>query len=298
VAEFDSVIPAGGSGTLTAKVKTKATQNGRLSKSVSVQTDAPGAEHLRLMLSFKVFTPIVASPRFRIYLTTTEGETASERLLLHRTDGEALELTPISNSVRSAVEVRVQPVKKAEEIKPRMKAEAGDVWLEVELKKSDQAFTHNGKVVVATNHPDAPRIEIPMVIRVRPLIDVRPAVASLWASGSSGMGRSTMVRLTHGGAGVFRVTGVEVSHPELFTASVLSNERQRSHNLRVSLADEVTAESLDEKIKGTVRLRCADTSKTIVEIPVELSPGGREPMSQLHIRQPQGKTTAQGSTGS
>ena len=49
MAEFDSVIPAGGTGTLTAKIKTTSTQNGPVSKGIAVNTNAAGAERLMLV---------------------------------------------------------------------------------------------------------------------------------------------------------------------------------------------------------------------------------------------------------
>ena len=59
MAEYDSVIPAGGSGTLTAKIKTSPMQNGRISKSINVVTDAADARNIRLRFTIGVETSIV-----------------------------------------------------------------------------------------------------------------------------------------------------------------------------------------------------------------------------------------------
>ncbi len=50
--EFDSVIPAGHSGTLTAKIKTTTTQSGPVSKSIAVTTNAAGAQRMTLSVTF------------------------------------------------------------------------------------------------------------------------------------------------------------------------------------------------------------------------------------------------------
>ena len=66
------MIPAGGSGKLVAKVKTRVNQNGRMSKAVTVTTDAPGQESLRLTLSFKIAAAIVVRPRPQIFVDAIE----------------------------------------------------------------------------------------------------------------------------------------------------------------------------------------------------------------------------------
>ena len=70
-------------------MKTAASQNGRVSKTVSVFTDAAGAESLRLRFTVDIRMPIEALPSFRFVLNTIEGKDSNDRILLRRTDGEA-----------------------------------------------------------------------------------------------------------------------------------------------------------------------------------------------------------------
>ncbi len=73
-------------------MKTAVSQNGRVSKSVNVYTSEPGAKNLRLRFTVDVRMPIAATPSFRFVLNTIEGQDASQRILLRRTDGEPLEI--------------------------------------------------------------------------------------------------------------------------------------------------------------------------------------------------------------
>ena len=66
MAEFDSVIPAGGKGTLTAKIKTTSTQNGPVSKGIAVNTDAAGAERLMLNVRFTAVSAVMVLPRAQV----------------------------------------------------------------------------------------------------------------------------------------------------------------------------------------------------------------------------------------
>jgi hypothetical protein len=73
VAEHDSVIPPGGSGTLTAVLKTSANQNRRFSKAINVVTDAEDARSFSLRFTVDVRAPIVARPSYRLSLTAISG---------------------------------------------------------------------------------------------------------------------------------------------------------------------------------------------------------------------------------
>ena len=88
MAEYDSVIPAGSSGKLVAKMTTSIVQQGRVSKTIGVRTDSASSPNLQLRFSVEIHRPISAAPAFRFHLTTVEGTAVSERILLHRVDGQ------------------------------------------------------------------------------------------------------------------------------------------------------------------------------------------------------------------
>jgi hypothetical protein len=289
VAEHDSVIPAGGSGTLTAIIKTAATQNGRLSKSIGVVTDAGDARNFRLRFTADVRAPIVAKPSFRLSLTAIRGSASSTRVLLHRVDGKALEIGEVTLDHPDLV-VRARPVIETTEARPAasepadlwsemasrrksIEAKVGDVWIELAAKPSAAPGRTSGKLRFTTNDPDAPEVSLPYWVRVRPLIEVRPEGVRMWLSSGRGEGgRSSIVILRQTKGGEFAVTDVEVSHPEIFTAAANSTATASRQAVRVRLADGLDRDGIAGSVEGWIEVHTDDAEQPVVEIPVIVAP--------------------------
>ena len=281
MAEFDSVIPAGGSGQLTAKVQTKQGTSARLAKSVVVQTDAPGAEQLRLVVSFKVVTPIVVTPAHRVYLNTVEGQSQTERVLLHRNDGQPLRATLAAPALATGLSARILPFDTAPVDPGRgPTAVAGDQWLEVSVDAVSGPMNHNGVIGLATDHPELPRLEVPLIVRVRPLIDVRPAMVQLWLPDGGPDRTSALVRLSHAGRQSFEITAVEVADPSSITAQVVGTGARQIHSLRVALTDEVSFDG--DSVRTSLRVLTSESAKPELLVPV-----------QIHARDPSRRHTTE-----
>jgi hypothetical protein len=262
------VIPAGGSGQLTAKVVTKSGTSSKLAKNISVQTDAPGAENLRLTVTFTVVTPILVTPAQRLYINTLEGTPVTDRVLMHRVDGKPLEAEIESTTLPDRLKVEVVPAS-AETADPRLPAaQPGDEWLVVTADAVAEAFDHNGSIVLATNDPAASQLIVPLIVRVRPMIDVRPNPVRLWLPDGGPDGTSALVRLGHGGRLKFEITGIEVADPKLVTVEAVSEGAQQIHSLRVSLADGITVG--EEPLRTSVRIATSDRARPVIELPVEV----------------------------
>jgi len=288
VAEHDSVIPAGGSGTLTARVKTVEGQNRRFSKSITVVTDAADARSLILRFTVEAYSPIIVKPSFRINLTTVEGSAGQTRVILHRADGEALTVTEVA-AEHPQLLVRVRPVN-GESVPPgesagdtnmweemahrrAIKAAPGDVWIELATQEEPAAGNMAGRLRLKTNDPEAPELSVPYMVRVRPLIEIRPAAVRMWLSPVRGTeGRSAIVSLRHNGGGEFAITGVEVSHPEIFVAAANSTGSAARQVVRVGLTEGLGADSLAGSVEGWIAVATDDPTRPRVEIPVVVSP--------------------------
>ena len=270
MAEHDSVIPAGGSGTLTAKMHTSPVQDGRVSKSISVQTDAPLSRVINLRFTVEVKAAIKVKPRLRLNLTTLQGETVSRGILLHRTDGKSLEILGVETGDPSLV-ASVVPIAEPTK-KEGYPAVAGDVWIEVAVGPKTSVGSRTGTARVFTNHPDLPQLDVPYTLRVRPLIEVRPATVRLWLSGGSAEGNSTLLSLRGNAGHEFSVTGIEVSHPEIFFATAGTNEELMQHRIRVGLVKGLDRESVKSSIEGSIRIRTDSTVRPVVDIPVLVAP--------------------------
>ena len=267
MAEYDSVIPAGGSGKLVANMRTPPLLDRRVSKTVAVHTDAEGGLNLNLRFSVDVQTPILFKPSNRLVITTLEGEEARKRVLLQRADGEALVIRGADTGDPS-LEAIAEPVMKNEK-RDNVDATPGEVWLELVLAADAPVGSRTGKLRLATNHPVASSFEVAYAMRVRPLIESRPAGARLWTSPStSGDGYSSFLTLNRNGKGDFTITGIEASHPEIFTATAISTEPGQRQMVRVELAEDVHSDSINGTIEGWIEIKTDVANRSTVDVPV------------------------------
>jgi hypothetical protein len=248
-------------------MRTAALQNRRITKSIAVQTDAPDLKNLNLRFSVDVRTPIVFMPSDRLVISTVEGEEARKRFLLRRTDGEALEILS-ADTGDPALKVVAEPVVNKERTND-FEAAQGDVWLELVLPADSPIGSRTGKLRLSTNDPVAPSLEVPFAMRVRSLIEFRPEGIRLWPSPSrSGDGYSAFVSLNRNGKGNFTITGIEVSHPEIFSASVIPSEPAGRQTIRVELAEALGPEAIEATIEGWIEISTDDPVRSKLQVPV------------------------------
>ena len=233
-----------------------------------MQTDAPGAEDLRLTVSFNAVTPIEAMPASRVYFNGVEGSTISERVLLHRADGQPLEARLVGTSLQQGIRVELAPAAGDEEPVGRLTPRKGDLWLLATMEPA-MVGSHDGAITLATNDPRSPTLELPLIVRVRPMIEVRPSPVRLWPAGGGPSGTSMLVRVSHSGRAAFEITGIEVADPGLISAKLESTGSQQIHSLRVTLVDGVTVP--EGTLRTTVRIRTSDPTRPLLELPVEVS---------------------------
>lgn len=311
MAEYDSVIPAGSSGTLSAKMSTRSTQSGRVSKSIGVVTDAAAARELRLRFAVELYMPVTVKPSPALAITLIEGGSGSARLLLSRDDGQALRIVPpeleaagLTVTARAADAQPGSPAKPAAPDAPAPWGQArrgarepeagpGDVWLELSVAPVTAPGVYSGTLRVVTNHPDAPEIELPYTVRVRPILEAHPEAVRLWATApSNDSGRSLLLSLSHNGGRAFSIAGVEVSHPELFSAVPTPQVAGTRQLLRVRLAEALDADRLGAGVRGWIRVTTDDGEHARVEVPVLVAPS--RAASRRPVRAPQRTPVAAG----
>ncbi len=128
---------------------------------------------------------------------------------------------------------------------PPPDASPGDVWLELAAEGDVPPGTYRGIVKAATDHPEVPELHIPYSLRVRPYIEARPDTLRFWTAPTpTSDGRSSIMTLSNLVGHEFKVTGVEVSHPELFSAAANSQEASVRQLVRAALANELDREKL------------------------------------------------------
>jgi hypothetical protein len=271
VAEFDSVIPAGGSGKLIAEIRTAPVRARRMSKSIGVQTDAQGAANLTLRFTVTARAPILFNPGARFVIYSLEGVEARQRVLLQHADGEKLEIYG-ARAEHESLDVVIEPVVEKEH-RDGIEAEPGDVWLELVLPENTPVGTQQGNLRVATSHPLARSLTVPYVTRVRPVISPNPEGLRLWIPGNNSEdGASSFLSLRHNQQGSFRVTGLVVSHPEVFTATALSTEAAPLQTIRVKLVEGLTPDAIGVALQGWIEITTEPAARAELEVPVLVAP--------------------------
>jgi len=271
VAEYDSVIPAGGSGKVTAKVRTAQTQKGKLTKSVSVMTDAPSSSSLRLVVTFEVMPAIDILPKRNLFLAGMVGEEATAVALLHRTDGKPLKVTGVEAAgSEGLVEIEIEPYTDRASPVEGVKGEEGDVWVVARLSPQSLQMTRAVRVFLTTDHPEMERLEIPLSIRVQSLIVSAPRMVRLLASENPGHRQQTTLRLTHTRGKEFSVLGVKSADPELFSVEVISTGKLKMHSLKVVLAKGLDLDALDAVTTSSLEVTTDDPGLPRLEVTVRV----------------------------
>ena len=266
MAGFDPVIPAGGSGKLTAKVKTHATQQGHLTKVVTVTTDDPVAKTIQLKLSFDVQPAIEVRPQARPSIEVVEGNAAEKTLVLHRADGKPLEISRIDTGAPNLVTATVRPATKKDRA---LGAAEGDVILEIKTKKLSGFTQRSQMLTLHTNHPRLKQMRLPIRIRVKPVIAAMPAQVRLWAPPGEKVQELTSVLTVRSNDGKkFTVTAVESSDPALITAEIKDNRPAVRHNIVLRVPAKAI-EALERHTKrAQLTIRTGDSRKPTLTVPV------------------------------
>lgn len=269
--EFDSVIPAGQSGKLTAKIKTTTTQSGPISKSIAVTTNAAGAERMTLSVAFTAVSAITVLPRPQIMINGVLGDEPTATLIFHRPDGEKLEITGFD----SADEQIVFTTKAVAEnlTIDRSQAVPGDVLVIASLAPGVKPATTSGQFKVHTNHPDAPVVTIAFSLRLRPVIEANPAEVRLLLQEGNTSSRTMLFRVQNNFSKPFKLTGSQPSSPEIFRVQLADGEiEQQTHTVAVMLQDDVIPGSIEASLFESLVLSTNDAAQPEVIVPVLIEP--------------------------
>ena len=271
MAEFDSVIPAGGSGKLVAKTKTTPLRTRRLSKSITVTTDADATPNLMLRFTVDAEAPLSMFPSDRLVVYSIKGEEARQRMLLRNNDGEKLEVSETETGL-DYLRATVQPVVEKEQWNG-IDARPGDVWVELALSAVAPVGVQHGYLELTTDNPTVPFVKIPYLARVREIISVQPDGARLWIAGSGEFeGASTFLGLEHNRGGQFKITGMSVSDPELFIAEAMSKDTARRQTIRVKLQQGLSPGSIAGTVQGWITINTDVPESAELKVPVLVAP--------------------------
>ncbi len=271
MAEFDSVIPAGQSGTLTAKMKTKTTQNGTVSKSIAVTTNATGSERLSLNFRFTSVSAISVLPRPQITLNGILGEQPSATLIFRRKDGEELEITGVDSS-DERIGIAIKPVTEELMIN-RQKAVPGDVLVIATVAPGVPPGVGNGRIKIYTNHPDGSLVDVGTTLRMRAVIEANPAQVRLLLQEGNSSARTMLFRVQNNLRGRFKLIGAKPSNPAVFRVQLIDGDStEQVHTVAVMLQDDIVPGSIESSLLESLVILTDNAAQEEVVVPVLIEP--------------------------
>jgi len=232
-------------------------------------------------------------PYPQISIRAYSGETTEDRILLHRGDGKPLKVTGIKVEGEGGFKVNAVPVTEAD-VKaagpqpdgqpamdkrvpgqPKPEPKLGDVWLVAKVTAPKERSSFRATAEVAVDHPDLDKVQVPLTLVVTDLIQAIPPYTRLWLIGddepSGAKGRTVTTTLRHVQERPFEIKGLEVSHPDLFTAEATSEGAKPVHTVVIKLRDDVDTSKTAASVRGTVKVTTSDPDAPEVDINVLIS---------------------------
>jgi len=169
VADFDPVIQPGKTGRIHARVKTKTLHTGKLAKTITVNTNAPGAERVILTVKMVLTTPLEFLPKPMVYLSAAPGEEKTQEVLArpHRPGMKVVGVRCDSPVFRVSFEP-AKPVAKGEKrLAAWLLPREGDYWIRITMPADTPAGIHRGEITVLTNDPGYPEAKLRVSAVVR-----------------------------------------------------------------------------------------------------------------------------------
>jgi hypothetical protein len=259
VTSYDESIDPGETGHVRAVLDTS-TLEGPVSKAVTVVTNDPDSPRAVLTIRAEVLSYVRVSPSYARLLQVHSLEPATVTVHLWAEDGTALEL----GAIDTGADWITASARRAEPSEHR-KGGADEQWrLEVSLAPEAPLGPLTNVLVVETNHPRQPRVEVPLSGFVRPLLSTVPPVADFGALGPRARNPGQFVlKLFNFGKLPIEVHSAETDL-DFITVTVDPDEPGRRYRLRLALASDAPR----GKFRGTLRVVTSSDVQPTVEVPV------------------------------
>ncbi|MFC1867702.1 hypothetical protein ACFL0H_06170 [Thermodesulfobacteriota bacterium] len=150
---YDRIIPPGGEGKISLKIKTKGL-SGNIRKKAKVYTNDPKNRLVTLTVEAFIKVPVQIFPG-RVYLYGDEGQIISKSLKITAKEEEPLKLEPDHFNLTEKVAYQIEVV------------EPGKIFIIKFRNIHTLAGTSKGILKLKTNYPEKPEISIPITLKLR-----------------------------------------------------------------------------------------------------------------------------------
>jgi hypothetical protein len=258
VASFDKQIEPGEKGELRAVIDT-ANLEGALAKGVTVISNDPAQPRLVLTLKLEVLAYVHVTPSFARLLQVQSMPPAATAVHLWTVDGPPLEL----GAIETGADWIVARARRAEPGERREEGPAEQWRVEVSLAPEAPLGPLTQSVVVATNHPRQPEVQIPLSGFVRPVLSTQPTAADFGTLGRGADPKQFVLKLFNFGAEPVQVSSA-ATDLAFVGVTVEPDEPGRRYRLRLAL-DPAAPKG---KFEGTLRIATTSSILPHLEVPI------------------------------
>jgi len=250
VAEYDAVIPPGGSGLVRTVVKTDSFGGG-IAKSVTVFTNDVGNPKLNLVVKALIHEPVVARPGYARFMTV-QGQPADTSVqTISATDGSEIEVLSVAS-----------PYSFVKATHSREEGDQGRWRVELSLDREAPTGSLADYVVVRTDHPEQAEVKIAVSGLVRPIIAVAPRVADFGRRNVAEPQRKSL-EVKNQGAAAVELTEVTTDLAGL-EAEIEAVVEGRHYRIQLTLTDGVPKGDFE----GRLTIKTSSARQPVVEIPL------------------------------
>jgi hypothetical protein len=218
-----------------------------------------------------VQVPVEVLPRPRLNLQAVVGSKDSAQLVFRRPDGRALSLTDPVSRVGAWVEFELEPIERGTRLDNGLEVLPGDVVLTARVRPDASPIRRNGTLQLRSNHPQMAVVTVPVTVRVRPTIEIRPTEVRLVGGTSRPGTGSTIVQIVHNRGREFRVSDVRSGHPDIVQAGSATGGARSVHNVWIRLTESAAGDATEFPLRADVVVTLDGVETRTVTIPVVVS---------------------------
>ena len=258
VASFDEKIAPGGTGRVRATVDTK-DLSGAIAKSITVLSNDPATPRLQLTVKADVRAWVVAQPGYARFVHTQTQPASKTSLTVGSPDADDFRVLEV-DSPYPHVRATVREATATE----RLGEVQGRQWrIDVELAADAPVGPLRDFLVVRTNHPRQPELQIPLSGVVRPVLHLTPGAADFGELSLAGQAREVVLTLVN-----FGQAPVEVRSVATDVAGAQARFEEIEKGKRWKIVVQLTPEIAKGRVDGKLKVETSSSVLPHLEVPL------------------------------
>jgi hypothetical protein len=269
-------IPPGGSRDIKLEWRTRKT-NDVFAQSATIGTNDPARPRFTLRISGRVYEPVAVSPETVNVFPLYNGETHRSEITIFSSDRPDLAISDIVSSRPDLIAVAMKPLTPDERAKLRAKA---GYRIGIEIKPGMPMGTLSETLIVHTNHPDRPTLDIRITgVVTGPIVPAPSRLSIPIGEAQESLSRDVML-LVHDG----RETHFEVMHKPSAVGVSIVPAAASAGKRRYRLAVTTLAKAKAERETDFIVVKTDHPKARVVRIPVHFTSVVTNPISAAPSR--------------